>query len=79
MKKIKITISTTNGSELYSENFMFTVENESITPQMVESFIEQFKNENTDYYTDDLLNDLTMHFSGNIENVTFNPDVDVII
>jgi spore coat polysaccharide biosynthesis protein SpsF (cytidylyltransferase family) len=75
---IKIRLNTTNGSELYPEDYILTVDKATDTAK-IESFIDAYKKENADYYTEDVANAIAEHFGGSIKCITFSPDVDVIV
>lgn len=75
---MNIRLSTTNGEELYPEDFLLTT-TDPVEPELVELVIEQFKEQNDDYYVNDVIEHILDHTGGKIESVEFVPDVDMIV
>jgi len=78
MSHINIRLSTTDGHELYPDDYVLTTD-KSVTADEVEHFIQTFKEENEDYQTSDVAEAIAEQFNGKMECVTFSPKVDVVI
>jgi len=78
MKKINIRLNSTDGSRLYPSDYILKV-NKNITADGIEKFIEVFKQENEDYFLEDIADAIAEHFRGKIKLVSFNPEVETTV
>lgn len=78
MFNVNIRLSTTDGHELYPDDYVLTTD-KNVAAEEVERFIQTYNEENEDYQTSDVAEAIAEQFKGKIECVTFSPKVDVVI
>jgi hypothetical protein len=78
MKNINVRLLTTNGSEVYHNDFILTV-SDDITADEVENFIEDYKDNNTDYQVRDVMQKLAEKFNGGYREIYFAPDFEMFV